>query len=102
MPAAQDQVAVFHQQRREACQQQLPAVGVPVDRLTQRDLKSARGKEVMKKMVAEADIMIENMSPGGIERLGFGWDEVKEINPRLIFAQIKGFAPDGPYLSLMW
>ncbi len=65
------------------------------------DLKSARGKEVLKKMVAEADIMIENMSPGGIERLGFGWDVVQEINPRLIFAQIKGFAPDGPYAKYL-
>ncbi|MEO7727304.1 MAG: CoA transferase [Burkholderiales bacterium] len=65
------------------------------------DLKSDRGKAVMKKMVAEADIMIENMSPGGIERLGFGWDEVQKINPRLIFAQIKGFAPDGPYAKYL-
>src|SRR5258706_5982537 len=65
------------------------------------DLKSAQGKEVLKKMVAEADIMIENMSPGGIERLGFGWDVVREINPRLIFAQIKGFAPDGPYAKYL-
>ncbi len=65
------------------------------------DLKSERGKAVMKKMVAAADIMIENMSPGGIERLGFGWDEVQKINPRLIFAQIKGFAPDGPYAKYL-
>lgn len=65
------------------------------------DLKSERGKAVIKKMVAEADIMIENMSPGGIERLGFGWDVVSKINPRLIFAQIKGFAPDGPYAKYL-
>ncbi len=61
------------------------------------DLKSARGKAVMNKMIAQADILIENMSPGGIERLGFGWDVVSKLNPRLIMAQIKGFAPDGPY-----
>jgi formyl-CoA transferase len=61
------------------------------------DLKSPRGKALIEKMIAKADVMIENMSPGGIERLGFGWDVVQKINPRLIFAQIKGFAPDGPY-----
>ena len=65
------------------------------------DLKSERGKAVMNKLVAEADIMIENMSPGGIEKMGFGWDVVREINPRLIFAQIKGFAPDGPYAKYL-
>jgi formyl-CoA transferase len=65
------------------------------------DLKSERGKAVIKKMIAEADVMIENMSPGGIERLGFGWDVVQKINPRLIYAQIKGFAPDGPYANYL-
>ena len=65
------------------------------------DLKSERGKAVMNKLVAEADIMIENMSPGGIEKMGFGWDVVQKINPRLIFAQIKGFAPDGPYAKYL-
>lgn len=65
------------------------------------DLKSERGKAVIRKMVAEADVMIENMSPGGIERLGFGWDVVSKINPRLIMAQIKGFNPDGPYAKYL-
>lgn len=65
------------------------------------DLKSERGKAVIRKMIKQADVMIENMSPGGIERLGFGWDVVQEINPRLVFAQIKGFAPDGPYANYL-
>ena len=65
------------------------------------DLKSERGKAVIRKLVAEADVMIENMSPGGIERLGFGWDVVSKINPRLIMAQIKGFNPDGPYAKYL-
>jgi formyl-CoA transferase len=65
------------------------------------DLKSERGKQVMNKMIAQADILIENMSPGGIERLGFGWDVVSKLNPRLIMAQIKGFAPDGPYAKYL-
>jgi formyl-CoA transferase len=61
------------------------------------DLKSPRGKAVLTKLLEKADVMIENMSPGGIERLGFGWEDVKKINPRLIYAQIKGFAPESPY-----
>lgn len=65
------------------------------------DLKSERGKAVIRKMIEQADVMIENMSPGGIERLGFGWDVVQKINPKLIFAQIKGFAPDGPYANYL-
>ena len=65
------------------------------------DLKSERGKAVIRKMVEEADVMIENMSPGAIERLGFGWDVVSKINPRLIMAQIKGFNPDGPYAKYL-
>lgn len=60
------------------------------------DLKSERGKEILKKLIMKADVMIENMSPGAIERLGFGYDVVRQLNPRLIYAQIKGFASDGP------
>jgi len=61
------------------------------------DLKSPRGKAVVTRLLEKADVMIENMSPGGIERLGFGYEDVKKINPRLIYAQIKGFAPESPY-----
>jgi len=48
------------------------------------DLKSPRGKDVVTKMIKQADIMIENMSPGGIEKLGLGYEEGKKDNPRLI------------------
>ena len=65
------------------------------------DLKSERGKEILRKLIAKADVMIENMAPGAIERLGFGYDVVRELNPRIIFAQIKGFAPDGPYANYL-
>ncbi|MBI4189338.1 MAG: CoA transferase [Betaproteobacteria bacterium] len=66
------------------------------------DLKSAHGKEILRKLIAKADVMVENLAPGAIERLGFSYDVVKQINPKIIYAQIKGFAPDGPranYLS---
>jgi formyl-CoA transferase len=61
------------------------------------DLKSQRGKDILTRLLQKADVVIENMTPGGIERLGFGYDVVQKINPRIIYAQIKGFAPEGPY-----
>src|SRR5258706_10756756 len=61
------------------------------------DLKSERGKELLRKLIKSADIVIENMAPG----LGFGYDAVSELNPRIIFAQIKGFASDGPYADYL-
>ena len=65
------------------------------------DLKSQRGKDILTKLILKADVMIENMTPGGIERLGFGYDVVQKLNPRLVYAQIKGFAPDGPYANYL-
>jgi crotonobetainyl-CoA:carnitine CoA-transferase CaiB-like acyl-CoA transferase len=61
------------------------------------DLKSEKGLEIVKKLAAEADVMIENFAPGVIERLGLGYDEIKKVNPSIIYAQVKGFAEDGPY-----
>jgi formyl-CoA transferase len=61
------------------------------------NLKEERGKELMRKLIAEGDVMVENFAPGVIERLGFGYEEARKINPRIIYAQVKGFAPDGPY-----
>ncbi len=65
------------------------------------DLKSESGKEILKKLVMKADVMIENMSPGAIERLGFGYDTVKQFNPAIVYAQIKGFGFDGPYAKFL-
>jgi formyl-CoA transferase len=65
------------------------------------DLKSDEGRALIRKLISNADIFIENFAPGVIERLGFGYDEVARINPRIIYAQIKGFSPDGPYGSAL-
>jgi formyl-CoA transferase len=61
------------------------------------NLKHEKGAALLKKLIASADVFIENFGPGVIERLGFGYDAVREINPRIVYAQIKGFAPDGPF-----
>ncbi len=60
------------------------------------NLKDVKGKEALEKLIAKSDVLIENYGPGTIERLGFGWDEVQRINPRIIFCSLKGFMP-GPY-----
>src|ERR1041385_6371011 len=60
------------------------------------NLSTPRGRELFTEMLKKADVMIENFAPGAIERLGFGYDVVREINPRIIYAQIKGFG-EGPY-----
>lgn len=61
------------------------------------DLRKPAGQELLRKLVKEADILIENFRPGTMEKMGCGWDELRAINPRLIMARISGFGQDGPY-----
>jgi formyl-CoA transferase len=61
------------------------------------NLKSARGLEIVRALLKKADVTIENMAPGTIERLGLGYDEVKKINPGIIYCQVKGFGAGSPY-----
>ncbi|MBI4537159.1 MAG: CoA transferase [candidate division NC10 bacterium] len=65
------------------------------------NLKSEKGRELLCGLIQRSDVFIENFGPGVIERLGFGYDAVRTINPRMIYAQIKGFPPDGPYASYL-
>ena len=61
------------------------------------DAKSPEGKEILWKLIEKSDVFIENMGPGSIERLGFGYDVVHERCPQVVYAQIKGFGTDGPW-----
>jgi formyl-CoA transferase len=61
------------------------------------DLKSPKGLALVKEMLKQADVTAENMAPGTIERLGLSYDEVKKINPRIIYCQIKGFGNGSPH-----
>ena len=56
---------------------------------------------MLRDLIARGDVFVENFGPGTIERMGFSYDEVKKINPRIVYAQIKGFAPDGPYANYL-
>jgi formyl-CoA transferase len=60
-------------------------------------LGSARGQELFRAMVADADVVIENFRPGTLERWGLGYDTLSEINPGLVLARITGFGQTGPY-----
>jgi formyl-CoA transferase len=62
--------------------------------------KTAEGHEVMEKLIRDADILVENMAPGAMDRMGLGWDEVRAWNPRLIYGTVKGFNDDSRYTDL--
>ena len=64
------------------------------------DLKTRGGRMVLERLVGWGDVLIENFRPGTMERLGFGAARCAAINPRLIFASITGFGPDGPYANI--
>ena len=61
------------------------------------DLKTDEGKEIARRLVREADVVAENLGPGVMERLGLGYEAVKALNPRAIYASVKGFGSFGPY-----
>ncbi|HEX5453391.1 MAG TPA: CoA transferase [Stellaceae bacterium] len=61
------------------------------------NLKAPRGLEIVKSLLKKADVTIENMAPGTIERLGLGYDVVKAINPGIIYCRVKGFGAGSPY-----
>ena len=61
------------------------------------DLKSVEGKEVLIKLIKESDVFMQNFRPGTTDRMGFGYDELKKINPNLIYLSISGFGNKGPY-----
>ncbi|WP_421683900.1 CoA transferase [Stutzerimonas urumqiensis] len=61
------------------------------------DLKQAEGQDVARRLIAEADILIENFRPGTLEEWGMGWDDLSALNPRLIMLRISGYGQTGPY-----
>lgn len=58
--------------------------------------KSDEGKAIFTRLIEECDVMVENFAPGALDRMGFSWERIQEINPRMIYASVKGFGP-GPY-----
>jgi|TARA_Y100000310_G_scaffold70261_1_gene65855 formyl-CoA transferase len=58
--------------------------------------KDEKGKEIFTRLIEECDVLVENFAPGALDRMGFSWERIQEINPRMIYASVKGFGP-GPY-----
>ena len=65
------------------------------------NLKTDEGLALVKDLIKEVDVVVENFGPGVIERLGLGYDDVKSINPQIIYSQLKGFAEGSPYEDLL-
>ncbi len=63
------------------------------------NLKSEKGRDLLREMVARADILVENFAPGVMDRLGLGAKELQRVNPRLIYGSSSGYGKDGPYRS---
>ncbi|MFI0545285.1 CoA transferase, partial [Streptomyces sp. WSLK1-3] len=60
------------------------------------NVKSERGRQILSALIRGADVLVENFAPGAVERMGFSWERIRELNPRIVYASIKGFGP-GPY-----
>ena len=60
------------------------------------NVKDSSGKKVLEDLIKKSDVFVENFAPGTIERMGYGWEEIQKINPKIILASVKGFGP-GPY-----
>jgi len=58
--------------------------------------KNETGKEVLERLVKKCDVLVENFAPGALDRMGFSWERIQELNPKMIMASVKGFGP-GPY-----
>ncbi len=64
------------------------------------DTKTPAGKEVLEKLIKESDVLVENFGPGALDRMGFSWERMQELNPKLIVASVKGFSEGHHYEDL--
>ncbi len=64
------------------------------------DLRSPEGQDIARRLIAEADVLIENFRPGTLEAWGMGWDELQKINPGLVMLRISGYGQTGPYRDM--
>ncbi len=64
------------------------------------NLKSEEGRAILRRLVAKADIFGQNFRPGAAEKNGFGYDELRQVNPRLVYVSVSGYGPKGPHADL--
>src|SRR5262249_29413319 len=63
------------------------------------DVHRPEGREICRRLAASADVVVQNFRPGIVERLGIGYDDVRAVNDRVVYASLSGFGPTGPYAS---
>lgn len=61
------------------------------------DLRRPKGQEIVRQLVAKSDVVVENFRPGTLEGWGLGWEDLRQVNPRLVMVRASGFGQDGPY-----
>ena len=64
------------------------------------DTKTPEGKAILEALIRDADVLVENFAPGALDRMGFTWERIHELNPRIIFGSVKGFSEGSPYEDL--
>jgi formyl-CoA transferase len=64
------------------------------------DTKTPEGKAILETLIRQADVLVENFAPGALDRMGFTWEHIQELNPRIIFGSVKGFSEGSPYADL--
>lgn len=62
--------------------------------------KTPEGKKIMEKLIREADVFVENFAPGALDRMGFTWEYIQSLNPKIIFGSVKGFSENSPYADI--
>jgi formyl-CoA transferase len=60
------------------------------------DSKNKKGMDILERLVKKCDVLVENFAPGALDRMGLTWERIQQLNPRMIYASVKGFGP-GPY-----
>ena len=89
------------QGRHSAGQPDIDSYGFVILNMNKKSLscnaKKPEGLALLKRLAEKADVFVENMGPGAVDRLGLGYDALRALNPRIVYASIKGFAPDSPY-----
>jgi formyl-CoA transferase len=64
------------------------------------DTKTPEGKAILERLIRDADVLVENFAPGAMDRMGFTWERIHQLNPRIIFGSVKGFSEGSPYEDL--
>src|ERR1700682_3749193 len=64
------------------------------------DTKKPEGKAVLEKLITESDVLVENFGPGALDRMGFSWERINKLNPKMIVASVKGFSEGHSYEDL--